>query len=170
MINFLDISYLKTGNATQVKAYYILKNNEILNKLKAFSPILVGTIPINIDIEGSDLDIVCYVQNNEEFKHKLKLYFGNEKDFLISENQKYNAIKVNFFLENFEIEIFGQNIPTQEQNAYLHMLIEHKLLLKKGENFRKEIIALKKQGYKTEPAFAKLLGLRGNPYQALLNY
>lgn len=170
MINFLDISYLKTGNARQVKAYYILKNNEILNKLKAFSPILVGTIPINIDIEGSDLDIVCYVQNKEEFKHKLKLYFGNEKDFLISENQKYNAIKVNFFLENFEIEIFGQNIPTQEQNAYLHMLIEHKLLLEKDENFRKEIIALKKQGYKTEPAFAKLLGLRGNPYQALLNY
>ncbi len=48
------------------------------------------------------------------------------------------------------------------------MLIEYKLLLEKGEEFRKEIISLKKQGYKTEPAFAKLLGVEGNAYEGLL--
>ncbi|MCD6090725.1 MAG: DUF4269 domain-containing protein [Bacteroidales bacterium] len=29
-----------------------------------------------------------------------------------------------FKTDNFEIEIFGQNIPTEKQNTYRHMLIE----------------------------------------------
>jgi len=48
------------------------------------------------------------------------------------------------------------------------MLIEHKLLSTKGEKFRQDIIDLKNQGYKTEPAFAKLLGLGGDAYEELL--
>ena len=48
------------------------------------------------------------------------------------------------------------------------MLIEHKLLLKKGEKFRQGIVDLKNQGYNTEPAFAKLLGFEGNSYEELL--
>ncbi len=41
----------------------------------------------------------------------------------------------------------------------------------KSKAFRQEIIALKKQGYKTEPAFAMALGLKGDPYyKELLNY
>jgi hypothetical protein len=48
------------------------------------------------------------------------------------------------------------------------MLIEHSLLTEKGEHFRQEIIKLKRQGLKTEPAFAKLLGLDGDPYKAIL--
>lgn len=48
------------------------------------------------------------------------------------------------------------------------MLIEYKILEQQGEEFRKEILELKERGYKTEPAFALLLGLQGNPYEALL--
>ncbi len=73
-----------------------------------------------------------------------------------------------FNVGEFEVEIFGQNIPSKQQNAYLHLLVEHQILQQQGEDFRRNIIALKKIGYKTEPAFAKLLELKGNPYQALL--
>jgi hypothetical protein len=43
------------------------------------------------------------------------------------------------------------------------------LLRRGGETFRQEIIRLKQAGYKTEPAFALLLGLDDHdPYAALL--
>ena len=54
--------------------------------------------------------------------------------------------------------------------GYLHMVIEYKILLQKGESFRQQVIALKQSGLKTEPAFAQLLGLPGNPYTALLEF
>lgn len=58
MINFLDISYLKTGTERQRKAYQVLTERAILENLAQYNPILTGTIPINIDIENSDLDII----------------------------------------------------------------------------------------------------------------
>lgn len=166
--NFLNISYLKNGNERQKKAYQVLTGNNVLEKLNRFAPILVGTIPINIAIESSDLDIICDVNDEEEFITTLENHFQNEKGFVISKNQNFHAVKSNFLIEDFEIEIFGQNIPTQQQNAYRHMLIEHKILLEKGEEFRLQVIELKKQGFKTEPAFAKLLGLEGDAYEELL--
>lgn len=168
MINFLNISYLQSGNEKQVKAYQVLTDNRVLEKLAAYKPILVGTIPINIDIENSDLDIICEVSDNDEFVDQLTAVFGSQKDFSVIESAKFNAIKATFKIEGFEIEIFGQNKPATQQNAYRHMLIEYKLLLENGEAFRQEIISLKKQGYKTEPAFAKLLGMKGNAYEELL--
>nr|WP_315422191.1 DUF4269 domain-containing protein [uncultured Pedobacter sp.] len=168
MINFLDISYLQFGNEKQIKAYQVLMDNKILEKLAFYHPILVGTIPINIDIENSDLDIICEVFDKGEFIVQLNLLFGNEKDFTIHESTKFEAVKANFTIDGFEIEIFGQNIPTTRQNAYRHMLVEYKLLLEKGEAFRQEVVSLKKQGYKTEPACAKLLGIEGYTYEELL--
>ncbi|MDQ1140198.1 DUF4269 domain-containing protein [Pedobacter agri] len=167
-LNFLDIAYLENGNERQKNAYQVLTENGILEKLNCFTPILVGTIPINIDIESSDLDIICYAPNQENFIQSLNYNFGKENQFIISKNTTFNSVKANFFTADFEIEIFGQNIPTQQQNAYRHMLIEYKILLEKGEDFRLRVIELKRQGYKTEPAFAKLLGLRGDPYEELL--
>ena len=50
------------------------------------------------------------------------------------------------------------------------MLIEHEIIKTRGESFRQEIIRLKRLGLITESAFAELLGLVGNPYEALLAY
>ncbi len=48
------------------------------------------------------------------------------------------------------------------------MITEHAILKEKGKNFKQEIIKLKASGLKTEPAFAKLLGIEGDPYEELL--
>ncbi|MDW8850058.1 DUF4269 domain-containing protein [Flavobacterium sp. MMLR14_040] len=163
---------LKNGNQKQVLAYKILTEHNVLANIAEFEPILVGTIPINIDIENSDLDIICYCENKTDFIEKLESIFGNKNGFTIRETIIDNAETViaNFKIELFEIEIFGQNIPTKNQNGYKHMIIEHEILQSNNESFRLEIIKLKQKGYKTEPAFGFLLGLKGNPYQELLNY
>jgi len=168
---FLNIEYLKFGNYKQKFAYKEINKYKIFEKLNKYNPILVGTIPIEIDLPNSDLDIICECKNHSEFSDFLKKEFSNQKDFKIHTITKYQGIKstiAKFKTDNFIIEIFGQNIPTEKQNAYLHMIIENKILTEKGLKFKNRIIELKKNGIKTEPAFAKLLGLKGNPYDELL--
>lgn len=150
-------------------SYTLLKKYNIIKSLSVYTPILAGTIPININIEGSDLDIICQYQDKVDFTKDIYSLFSGFEGFNIYENPKLDAVVASFFTDGFTIEIFGQNIPTQQQNAYLHMVAEYKLLKIHGEAFRQKIIDLKKQGYKTEPAFAHVLGLTGNPYEALLN-
>lgn len=173
MIDFTTIDYLKTGNDRQRKVYEVLTKCKIFEKLEFYSPILAGTIPIEIDIEGSDLDIICEVDLRFEEDFLDDLMFSNfipentevKVDYPIINGER--CIVLNFILENFPIEIFGQNKPTIQQNAYLHMIAEYKILQEKGEEFKQKIIDLKKQGMKTEPAFGILLQLE-NPYEDLL--
>lgn len=173
MIDFTRIDYLKTGNERQKRAYEVLTKYKVLEKLKPYSPILAGTIPIEIDVEGSDLDIICEVdlRFEEDFLDDIALFRLIPKDIEVQvENivvNGENSITLNFMLEDFPIEIFGQNKPTPQQNAYLHMIAEHKILQEKGEEFKRKIIELKKQGIKTEPAFGMLMNLE-NPYEDLL--
>jgi hypothetical protein len=170
-INFNEIEYLKHGNEKQIRVYEVLNRYCILNALLAFDPIIVGTIPIGIDIDSSDIDIICHFTNEKLFSERLTSSFNDKEGFEIRQHRgrNTNAMIANFKIENFEIEIFGQNLPTRCQLAYRHMIIEYKLLKQKGEAFRKQVIELKRQGLKTEPAFALLLGLEGDPYTALLN-
>lgn len=170
MIDFTKLDYLKIGNERQRIIYEVLTKYKIFDILKNYSPILAGTIPIEIDIEESDLDIICEVKDKVEFEKFLIQAF---KDFdLKIEILKINnekSLVCNFKLEEFPIEIFGQNKPTTQQNAYLHMIAEYKILQEKEEEFKQKIIDLKKQGMKTEPAFGMLLHLE-NPYEDLLKF
>ena len=172
MTDFKDINYLKNGNWKQKKVFEILTKYNILEKLCPYKPILVGTIPIEIDTVTSDLDIICHFKNKTTFSTNIENLFSSFENFKIKEKNelKPQAVVARFKADGFDVEIFGQNLPTEQQNAYIHMITEHKILQKKGKSFRKKIIALKKRGIKTEPAFALELGLEGNPYEALLNY
>ncbi|AZA53708.1 DUF4269 domain-containing protein [Chryseobacterium sp. G0201] len=169
MIDFTKIDYLKVGNDKQKRAYEVLIKYRIFEKLSNYSPILAGTIPIEIDIEGSDLDIICEVENETEFMGVLNQILPQNIDFKIETNviNKENCIVLNSILEEFPIEIFGHNKPTTEQNAYRHMIVEYKILLAKGDDFKQKIIELKKKGIKTEPAFGLLMNLE-SPYEDLL--
>ena len=162
---------LQYGNPRQRVAYQTLYNLRIMEILDEYSPILVGTIPIEIDVENSDLDIICTAQDLQVFEAVVQKQFGNQPDFQL----KYKIIReeptfiANFNHNNFEIELFAQNVPTIQQNAYIHMIIEHRLLKLGGEALRKTIRQLKQDGIKTEPAFTQFLGLEGDPYLALLD-
>lgn len=170
MTDFYDTSYLQHGTARQQAAYALLTGHAVLDKLSAFDPVLAGTIPINIDTDSSDLDILCCWTDKNAFITAVQEVFGNENNFAVHEREinEHSSVIANFHVENFEIELFGQRIPTRQQWGYRHMLIEHRLLTERGEAFRRQIIELKNKGYKTEPAFALLLGLEGDPYKALL--
>ncbi|MBP7501096.1 MAG: DUF4269 domain-containing protein [Chryseobacterium sp.] len=171
-MNFLTLDYLKDGSEIQNKIHFVLEKHQIFDKLKEYNPILTGTFPININIKNSDLDIILETDDLMRAKDFIINEFQNQKEFDIQfcKINDIDSLVCNFILEEFPIELFAQKVPTKLQNAYLHMIKEYEILEKEGEEFRKQIINLKEKGWKTEPAFAKLLGLKEDPYLELLNY
>lgn len=168
--DFLSFEYLKNGNPIQKEAFNYIWELKIPDILQAYSPTLAGTIPINISTGKSDLDILCCVGNHKDFQKVVTKNYGHLNSFEIKFTTKRNEPTsiARFKHKKFPIEIFAQNIKIEEQFAFLHMVKEYKLLNKYGKGFAQKIIELKKQGIKTEPAFAKLLNLNGDPYEALL--
>lgn len=171
IVDFTQIEYLRNGNKRQQAAYALLHNIRIMELLQPYNPLLAGTIPLGIDIPGSDLDILCYCPDMDRFTTELLQHFGHYEAFAFNQVQTLAglATTVSFQVSGFPIEVFGQAVPTEEQLGYRHMLIEYRLLQERGPEFRQQIIDLKSSGLKTEPAFAQLLGLTGDPYLALLN-
>lgn len=166
-IDFSRIDYLAHGNPRQQKAWQTLTAHRIMELLAPFDPLLAGTIPIGIDIEGSDLDIICCYRDREGFTTLLHRCFAAYEGFRC-DARGASVVVASFRAGEFEIEIYGDILPSRQQNGWRHMLVEHRLLQEHGDEFRRQVIALKRQGVKTEPAFAKLLGLEGDPYEALL--
>jgi hypothetical protein len=169
--DFENITYLKSGSPIQQRAYAFLKQSKILYHLKPFRPILTGTLPLDIFIEGkSDLDIICQASSFESVEKILLKNYGRQE--LFSTEQKWfdgvHTLLCRFKFGSFPIEIFCQPREIKEQLAYRHMVIEYTLLKEKGPLFKTRIIEWKKKGLKTEPAFAYELGLTGDPYQTLL--
>ncbi|GGH16378.1 alpha/beta hydrolase [Paenibacillus segetis] len=169
-INFLDIEYLSVGTPVQKEVYQLLRREHFMELLDDYSPILVGTIPLDIDVEDSDLDIICKVYDFDSFERYARGTFGSYEGYtsVCRYVEGVQRIKVNFQCGRWPIEIFGQAIPTVEQNGYRHMIVEHRLLELYGQQFKDRVRALKQSGVKTEPAFARILGLEGDPYQKLL--
>lgn len=171
-IDFNSIAYLQQGSEVQQQVYHTLTSHRVLELLDGFTPVVVGTFPLDIAIETSDIDIACQFEDVAVFQSIVHAHFAcceGFKDFVFEmrEQQTYVA---NFVLDDFPIELFAQAIPVSAQYGYRHMLIEHEILQEQEPIFKAQIIALKREGIKTEPAFAKLLGLTGDPYESLLLY
>lgn len=165
-----DIPYLSEGNERQQAAYRALHALQLFEKLADFTPLLVGTIPLDVDIPDSDLDILCEAHDLMAFAQRVRENFGEREGFRVKEKvvNGLPTLIVNFTHEGFPIEIFAQPRPVSEQNGYRHLLAEARLLEMGGEPSREAIRQLKQNGLKTEPAFARYFGLEGDPYEALL--
>ncbi|MCB2407962.1 DUF4269 domain-containing protein [Hymenobacter lucidus] len=172
MPDWKDPQYLKTGSRRQQRAYAVLAELNIWSVLRCFDPVLAGTIPLGIDGPGSDLDLICEVSPEARpgFRELLQRQYGHLPSFRLRQHVigGQESVVCNFRYGGEVLEIFGQGLPTARQNAYRHMLVEYAVLQAGGETWRRAVRQLKVQGLKTEPAFAQLLQLAGNPYEALL--
>lgn len=170
MKKFDTIAYLQKGSAVHQQAFRVLQDYQIMEKLGKFQPLLIGTVPIDIAVENSDLDIACTTLDLKGFKEEVSKQFGGFLGFTIKDTfiREEIAVVVNFTISAFQIELFCQTIPVKQQYGYRHMIKEYAILKERGEAFRQQIIRLKAQGIKTEPAFAQLLNISGDPYEGLL--
>lgn len=150
-------------------AFECLVGLKILDILRDFDPIVVSTVCLDIDIPSSDLDIICEVHELEVFQDAVKRHFGAFPGFNTRRSESDpSAMVCQFFTDTFEVEIFAHNVPTERQNAYRHLVQIHRVISIGGSETREALRALKLGGNKTEPSVARLLNLKGDPYQAVL--
>ena len=163
-----NISYLRRGSASQCRAFAVLRRHALLPRLAAHDPVLVGTFPLDLTVPGSDLDIICEVADWVVFERTLAGFAACSQYELRRASTTEPALVASFELDGLPVELFGQARPTAHQNGYRHLVVEARLLAVGGAALRQQVLALKASGVKTEPAFAHVLGLPGNPYHALL--
>ncbi|MEY4669896.1 MAG: hypothetical protein RL518_2595 [Pseudomonadota bacterium] len=165
-----DISYLMDGTERQRSAFANLRESRVLQHLRAYDPVLVSTVCLDIDIASSDLDIICEAHDLDLFLSSVTSFFSSFQGFhvhRVGSGEPY--IVAQFLYKGWEYEVFGQGIPVERQNAFRHLVQIDRVLSCGGEEVREAIRALKEGGLKTEPALAHLLGLKGDPYQAVLS-
>lgn len=164
--------YLQTGTSRQRQAYEAWHALGLEAVLHAYGPVITGTIPLNVDVEGSDLDVCCEVAPEAQaaFEALVRQHYGHLPTFQVKRfsSQGHAAIVCGFSYGELPIELFGQALPATQQYAYRHLVVEAAVLETGGEPWRAAVRHLKQQGLKTEPAFAQLLHLPGDPYEALL--
>lgn len=168
---FLGVDKLKGASDRGAMAADIVERIGLLEALGEFDPVIVGTLPIAIDIPDSDIDVLCHVCDLTAFNNFAKDRFGGFEGFRSHARAATKhvpmALVVQFYCDGLPLEIFATDRPSRQQYGFIHMLVEARILALMGDIFADQIRKLKCDGLKTEPAFAQLLELGGDPYLAL---
>lgn len=172
MQNWRDLTYLERGTPRQRAAFRLLTRLHLMPTLHPFDPVLVGTVPLDVDVPGSDLDIVHQAADLDVFQQVVEAHFGSQRGF---RQRQYTLRTIPTYVASFEtdsfpVELFAQPLPVAFQAAYRHLCVEYRLLhlADDTDSTREAIRQLKRGGLKTEPAFAQYFGISGDPYRALL--
>lgn len=129
---------------------------------------IVGTPPLGIATASSDIDIICHVPDYEQFAEVVWGSFGYYLDFSLRQwTSGERCVVCDFFFDGWKFQIFGDRRCIEDQAAWRHFVVEQRLLALGGETLRQRVLSERAQGLKTEPAFAKVLGLQGDPFFAM---
>lgn len=142
----------------------------LIDRLAAFDPRVVGTLPLGVGVADSDIDVVCHAADLPVFAQAVWRHFAAAGGFALWQwTGAGRPVVARFEAFGWPFEIFGSVQPVDEQAGWRHFVVERRLLALGGERFRQAVMAQRRRGQKTEPAFAAVLGLAGpDPYAAML--
>ncbi len=130
---------------------------------------MAGTFPLGLAVPGSDIDVLCHAPDAQVFAEALWETCRDFEHFAMWQWQKAaRPVVAAFSVAGTPFEVFGQALPVQEQHGWRHFAVEARLLELGGEGLRAAVMTARRAGAKTEPAFAQVLGLEGDPYRAML--
>ena len=166
--SFSGVTRLANASPRGARAAEILDHHRLIDCLVAYQPEIVGTLPLAIDTPNSDIDILCNAPDLTVFSEFSDRAVGHFDGYRIHKRPATShvaaALVVRFECDGLPVEIFATNCPTRSQFGFVHMLVEARILFVMGDEFASQVRELKQSGIKTEPAFATLLGLSGDPY------
>ena len=154
---------------TGVHFQAVIDELDLLGVLARFEPVVIGTPPLGLAVADSDIDVACYAVDGPEFERVAARHFGHLTGFAIRRFAVFGvpAITASFCYAGWPVELFCQAVRTQEQWGVRHFYVEQRLL-RIAPDLKDAVLARKRRGLKTEPAFAEVLRLPGEPYAAML--
>lgn len=147
-----------------------VKRLSILATLSHYDPHVAGTPPLGLDVPTNDIDILCYAPDLNLFALHIWEAFSSSADFRIWQwRGDDKAVIAAFRADGWQFELFGQAKPVEQQRDWRHFLVEQRLIRLGGKSFVEAVMAFRKNGMKTEPAFAAALDIEGDPYELLFD-
>lgn len=141
----------------------------VAKALEDLDPHVAGTLPLGLEIPGSDIDILCHAPDAGAFTQRVWSIFGQEPAFSIRQwTREERPVIASFEAHGWAFELFGHPEPVALQRGWRHFEVERRLLGLGGPSFRDAVMGYRRRGAKTELAFADSLRLGGDPYVALL--
>ncbi len=146
-----------------------LDRSGLLEALARFDPHVAGTPPLGLDLPGSDIDVICHAAHAHAFARAVWDFACGFDGFAMHQwTGNGRPIVTSFRAEGWQMEVFGDPRPVAQQPGWRHFEIERRLLTLGGDALRAAVMTRRRAGQKTEPAFADVLRLAGDPYLALL--
>jgi hypothetical protein len=74
--------------STLAAANKVLDGLGIFADLQHYNPVLAGTFPIDINIESSDLDLLCQVYDLDKFATEIRSLYETQEKFSLHRTSK----------------------------------------------------------------------------------
>ncbi|MFM5474323.1 DUF4269 domain-containing protein [Aeromonas veronii] len=174
--NWRRLDYLAHGNPRQRSAHALLTTG-VWDELAAqcADMALVSTLAIGLDRPGSDLDILCQHADPAAFAATFaeQGWLASPKGDNIWLLERVFPYATDSDCDKSEgswpLELYVTPTPIETLNGWRHLTLMAALLEQFGDAFYREVLRLRlEEGVKGEAAMCRLLGLAGDPYEALL--
>lgn len=178
--NWRRLDYLAHGNPRQRSAHALLTTG-VWDELAAqcADMALVSTLAIGLDRPGSDLDILCQHPDPAEFaatfaEQGWQASAKGDNIWLLERtfaclDQSCAVSGCHQSDARWPLELYVTPAPIETLNGWRHLTLMAALLQRFGDAFYREVLRLRlEEGLKGEAAICRLLGLAGDPYEALL--
>ncbi|ELC7279990.1 DUF4269 domain-containing protein [Aeromonas veronii] len=178
--NWRRLDYLAHGNPRQRSAHALLTAG-VWDELAAQCAdlALVSTLAIGLDRPGSDIDILCQHADPAAFAAALSTqgWLASAKgDNVWLLERTFACLDQSCAVNGchqsdarWPLELYVTPAPIETLNGWRHLTLMAALLERFGDAFYRDVLRLRlEEGLKGEAAMCRLLGLEGDPYEALL--
>lgn len=171
-MKLLERENLARGTERQRRAFEAIESSALIESLKNHSPVLIGAIPLDVDVDTSPIEVVCSSENLEAFAQSLRERWAFADGFKLIHTVANGqpAIKARFRSLGFDVRILAQAMSVFQQPKVVTLLLAARLLTFAPSGARDEIRARIGRGEALEEAVANCFEIEteGEALEALL--
>ena len=156
-----------------VRAMATVAGSGLLDGLRDYDPVVAGPCPLGLDQPDSDVDVLCCAPPTAAFVEQVAAAVPDAEAFAWHRgavDDQADAVVVTLHLDDLPVEVVAQARPTRDQCAYRRLVVERRLLVLGGAQLQARVRdeRLGADHAEVETAFARALGLAGDPATAIL--